>query len=64
MLRSLTGLNTQQHIQEKLIEEAKEMLTSTNLSVSEIAYTLGFRQSWSFNRLFKRKTDMPPLDYK
>ena len=52
MLRSLTGQNTQQHIHEKLIEKAKEILTTTNLTVSEIAYEPGFEHLQSFNRLF------------
>ena len=64
MLRSLTGQNTQQHIQNKLIEKAKEKLSSTNLTVSEIAYDLGFEHSQSFNRLFKKKTNMSPLEFR
>ena len=64
MLRSLTGQNTQQHIHEKLIEKAKEYLTSTNLSVSEIAYQLGFEHSQSFNKLFKKKTNLTPIEFK
>jgi len=64
MLRNLTGQNAQQHIHEKLIEKAKEYLTTTGLSVSEIAYRLGFEHSQSFNKLFKKKTDTTPLSYK
>jgi AraC-like DNA-binding protein len=64
MLRLLTGQNAQQHIHEKLIEKAKEKLLTTNLSVSEIAYELGFEQPQSFNRLFKKKTEMSPLKYR
>ncbi|UOE37558.1 helix-turn-helix domain-containing protein [Chryseobacterium oryzae] len=64
MLRSLTGQNAQQHIHEKLIEKAKEYLTSTTLSVSEIAYQLGFEHSQSFNKLFKKKTNLTPLAFK
>jgi AraC family transcriptional regulator, transcriptional activator of pobA len=64
MLRLLTGQNAQQHIHEKLIEKAKEKLLTTNLSVSEIAYELGFEQSQSFNRLFKKKAEMSPLKYR
>ncbi|RXG32338.1 helix-turn-helix domain-containing protein [Leeuwenhoekiella marinoflava] len=64
MLRLLTGQNAQQHIHEKLIEKAKEKLLTTNLSVSEIAYELGFERSQSFNRLFKKKTEMSPLKYR
>lgn len=64
MLRLLTGQNAQQHIHEKLIEKAKEKLLTTNLSVSKIAYELGFEQPQSFNRLFKKKTEMSPLKYR
>ncbi|WP_317167130.1 helix-turn-helix domain-containing protein [Winogradskyella wichelsiae] len=54
-LRLLTGQSTQQHIHEKLIEKAKEKLLTTNLSISEIAYELGFEQPQSFNRLFQKE---------
>ncbi|AZB07419.1 AraC family transcriptional regulator [Chryseobacterium sp. G0162] len=64
MLRNLTGQNAQQHIHEKLIEKAKEYLTGTNFSVSEVAYALGFEHPQSFNKLFKKKTDQTPLGYR
>lgn len=64
MLRSLTGRNAQQFIHDKLIEKAKELLSTTNLSVGEIAYQLGFEYSQSFNRLFKTKTDLSPLEFR
>jgi AraC-like DNA-binding protein len=64
MLRNLTGQNAQQHIHEKLIEKAKEYLTTTNFSVSEVAYQLGFEHSQSFSKLFKKKTHTTPLSYK
>ncbi|MEO6684415.1 MAG: helix-turn-helix transcriptional regulator [Dyadobacter sp.] len=64
LLRSLTGKSAQQHIQEKLIEKAKEYLTITNLSVAEIAYQLGFEYPQSFNKLFKKKTNISPLEFR
>lgn len=64
MLRSLTGQNAQQHIHNKLIEKAKEKLSTTSLSVSEIAYELGFEHSQSFNKLFKTKTKVSPLAFR
>jgi len=64
MLKSLTGLNTQQHIHEKLIEQAKEKLATTQLSVSEIAYALGFEHPQSFSKLFKSKTNQSPLEFR
>ncbi len=64
MLRSLTGLNTQQHIHQRIIENAKEILSATDLSVSEIAYQLGFDYPQSFTRLFKSKTNQTPLEFR
>ncbi|AMP98724.1 AraC family transcriptional regulator [Pedobacter cryoconitis] len=64
MLSSLTGLNTQQYIQNAIIEKAKEKLSTTNLSVSEIAYELGFEHSQSFSKLFKTKTNFSPLEFR
>jgi AraC family transcriptional activator of pobA len=55
---------SQQHIHNKLIEKAKEALTTTNLSVSEIAYHLGFEHPQSFNKLFKSKMNISPLEYR
>ena len=64
MLKVLTGQSTQQHIHNKLIEKAKEKLSTTDLSVSEIAYELGFEHPQSLSKLFKSKTKVSPLDFR
>ncbi|WP_318344385.1 helix-turn-helix domain-containing protein [Flagellimonas baculiformis] len=64
LLKVLTGQSTQQHIHDKLIEKAKEQLSTTRLSVSEIAYTLGFEHSQSFSKLFKNKTNQSPAAFR
>ena len=64
MLKTLTGQTTQQHIHDKLMEKAKEMLSTTGLSISEIAYALGFEHSQSFSKLFKTKTNLSPLAFR
>ncbi|WP_345211937.1 helix-turn-helix transcriptional regulator [Mucilaginibacter gynuensis] len=64
LLKQLTGQTTQQVIHEKLIEKAKEKLSTTELSVSEIAYSLGFEHSQSFSKLFKSKTRLSPLEFR
>lgn len=64
MLRNLTGQNAQQHIHSKLIEKSKDFLMTTNLSVAEIAYQLGFEYPQSFSKLFKKKTNLTPLEFK
>jgi AraC-like DNA-binding protein len=64
LLKVLTGQSTQQHIHDKLMEKAKEKLSTTGLSVSEIAYELGFEHPQSFSKLFKTKTNLSPLEFR
>jgi len=64
LLKSFTGLNTQEHIHKKLIEKAKEKLSTTELSISEIAYELGFEHPPSFSKLFKSKTQTSPVEFR
>lgn len=64
MLRSLTGQSAQQHIHDKVIEQAKQFLATSSLTVAEIAYRLGFEYPQSFNKLFKRKTNVSPLAFR
>lgn len=64
LLKVLTAQSTQQHIHDKLIEKAKEKLSTTRLSISEIAYELGFEHSQSFSKLFKAKTKLSPVNFR
>ncbi|WP_316795766.1 helix-turn-helix domain-containing protein [Pedobacter agri] len=64
LLKTLTGQTTQQHIHEKVIKIAKEKLSTTELSISEIAFDLGFEHSQSFSKLFRAKADVSPLEFR
>ncbi|MBB3113723.1 AraC-like DNA-binding protein [Paenibacillus phyllosphaerae] len=64
MLRKITGQSAQKHIHNKLIEKAKDYLVTSTLSVSEIAYRMGFEHPQSFSKLFKNKTNQSPMDYR
>jgi len=64
LLRVHTGQNTKQHIQSKMMDYAKECLSTTNMSISEIAYELGFEHPQSFSKLFKLKTKQTPLQFR
>lgn len=64
VLKTLTGQNTQQHIHEKIIEKAKEKLSTTTLTIGEIAFELGFEYPQSFSKLFKSKTDLTPVEFR
>jgi AraC-like DNA-binding protein len=64
LLKALTGLSTQLHIHDKIIEKAKEQLFTAGLSVSEIAYGLGFEHLAWFSKLFKAKTNSSPMVFR
>lgn len=64
LLKTLTGQSMQQHLHHKLIELAKEKLSTTSRSISEIAYELGFEHLQSFSKLFKTKTSLSPLEFR
>lgn len=64
LLKKETGMNAQDHIHYHLIQEAKNILLSTNSSVSEIAYLLGFEYPQYFSKLFKQKTGTTPIEYR
>lgn len=64
LLKELTGMSTLQHVQQSVIEKAKERLSTTDLSVSEIAYGLGFEHPQSFSKMFKVKTGLSPLEFR
>lgn len=64
LLKTLAGQSTQQFIQDKVIEKAKEKLSTTSLSISEIAYELGFEHPQSFTKLFKNKTALSPTRFR
>ena len=64
ILKNLSGQSTKQFIHDKLIEIAKEKLSTTDLTVNEIAYDLGFEHPQSFSKLFKTKTRLSPLEFR
>ncbi|MGH1516155.1 helix-turn-helix domain-containing protein [Chryseobacterium sp. JK1] len=64
LIKKETGKNAKELIQYQLIEYAKENLLTSDASVSEIAYNLGFEYPQYFSRLFKLKTGMTPLEFR
>ncbi len=64
LLKTLFEQSTQQFIHDKLIACAQEKLSTTAISVNEIAYTLGFEHPQSFSKLFKIKTNTTPLEFR
>lgn len=64
LIKKETGMNAQDRIHYYLIEEAKNRLLSSDSSVSELAYSLGFEYPQYFSRLFKQKTGKTPIEYR
>ena len=59
-----TGLTVVEYINRHRIELAKELLTSRNVRVIEIAYETGFQSLSQFNRSFQRYTGQSPTEFK
>lgn len=63
-LKINTSKSTQEHIHLAVIKNAKALLLSTNNTISQIAYDLGFEYPQYFSRLFKQKTGLTPNEFR
>jgi AraC family transcriptional regulator, transcriptional activator of pobA len=63
-VRAVTGKSTSAHITERIANEAKAMLKHTDMSITDIAYSLGFEYPNYFNNFFKKHTGVTPLAYR
>ncbi|HEY6915567.1 MAG TPA: helix-turn-helix transcriptional regulator [Paludibacter sp.] len=63
-VKNLTGKSAKDHIQSKLITEAKRSLLFSNISNKELAYELGFDESAHFNNFFKKITGQTPSEFR
>lgn len=64
LIKRETGRTAQEHIQSYVIGLAKERIYGTQMSVSEIAYELGFQYPQHFSRMFKKIVGRTPLEYR
>lgn len=64
LLKKETGMNAQDRIHFYVIEEAKNLLLSSDKTVGELAFSLGFEYPQYFSRLFKSKTGMTPVEFR
>lgn len=64
LIKKESGMTAQEYIQNKIINVSKEWVASTNLTVSQIAYELGFQYSQHFSRAFKKNVGCTPLEYR
>jgi len=63
-VKTNTGKTTQEHIVERVIQEAKSLLTCNNWDISRIGYCLGYEYGSSFNVFFKKHTGETPGIYR
>lgn len=64
MFKNITGETLKQYIISRKVEEANRLLTDTNISITEIAYILGYSDNHNFMKLYKEKTGMSPSEYR
>ena len=64
LIKKETGKSAHEHIQEKLINIAKERVLSSSKTISEIAYEIGFKYPSHFTRLFKQQVGKSPVDFR
>ena len=64
LLKKEIGMNAQEFIHYHIIEEAKNILRNSNMSIAELSYTLGFEYPQYFSKLFKKKTGVSPIIYR
>lgn len=62
--KDITGQSPNQYHLELRLEKAKELLSSTTLSISEIAYKTGFESVFYFSKIFKKKMKVSPKFYR
>lgn len=64
LIKKETGMTAQHHIQQKVIERAKQHIRAGQLTINQIATLLGFQYPQHFIRLFKRETGLTPREYR
>lgn len=64
LFKEYTGTTPKNYVEQRRIEAAKELLTSTSQSVSDIAFSVGYRDSYYFSRVFKKHVGMSPSAFR
>ena len=64
LCRKETGMSALKHIQQKMLDVAKDRIFDTSKSISEISYELGFPYPQHFSRWFKKMTGYTPNEYR
>lgn len=63
-VKTITGATTQHYVLRLRLEQAMQLLQTSELTISEIGYRCGFEDATSFSRAFKRTFGQPPTQYR
>ncbi|MGG1554423.1 helix-turn-helix domain-containing protein [Paenibacillus ferrarius] len=63
-IKEKTGVNFMEHLHERRVRNAQELLQNTDLNIQEIGVQVGYRNISSFNRMFKNRTGTSPGEYR
>lgn len=64
MIREHTGLSFKEHLMEKRLSRAAELLSETGMSITEAAASVGYENTSFFFRIFKEKYGITPREYR
>lgn len=64
LFKHATGYTPQEYLAQYRINQAKQLLEENELSIQHIAYCVGYNNSFTFSKLFKRQTGFSPSDYR
>lgn len=64
VVKSQTNKTAKRHIMDRVLLEAKNLLSYTDMDISEIAFALNFLETTHFNRFFKKETQTTPLVFR
>ena len=64
MFKQYTGTSPAQYQANLIVIKAKELVDNTELSITDISYQLGFENVGQFSTFFRKKTGVPPLQYR
>ena len=63
-IKENTGKTFQEVVMDIRMDKARNLLNNSNESIENVAYKIGYHNVEHFNRLFKRKYSITPMEYK